>query len=259
MENATLPHRNGPCDTSGGLSLKPKLLLSQQVEGNFGHHPSQYNGNENGSCSLVSHPLARKVTPLVWDWGAKSAQPRGLLLSSENAPEEQSFISESCCNALILCTFPQMAAIAFSFLLLLLLFCISACCLMWVVSFCLLFCKRLGVCMRAPFRLSIRHSCGQATIFSEGFEFLDHALVLFFVTASLIYLHLEVQHLYDLLYEIWMSVNILEPFQETDLPSVFLQALTCGAASLSSYLSSCRWGKVFFPLLWIQSIHIAEK
>lgn len=153
VENATLPHRNGPCDTSGGLSLiKPKLLLSQQVEGNFGHHPSQYNGNENGSCSLVSHPLARKVTPLVWDWGAKSAQPRGLLLSSENAPEEQSFISESCCNALILCTFPQMAAIAFSFLLLLLLlFCISACCLMWVVSFFCYFVKGWECARERPF------------------------------------------------------------------------------------------------------------
>lgn len=186
VENVTLPHRNGPCDTSGGLSFsEPKLLLSQQVEGNFGHHPSQYNGNENGSCSLVSHPPARKVTPLVWDWGAKSAQPCGLLLSSENAPEEQSFISESCCNALILCTFHQMAAIAFSFLLLLL-FCISSCCLMWAVSFCL-FWARQRVCTRAPFRLSIGHSFGQAAIFSEGFEFLDHELVLFFMTASLIY------------------------------------------------------------------------
>lgn len=158
----------GHIDTSGGLSFsEPKLLLSQQVEGNFGHHPSQYNGNENGSCSLVSHPPARKVTPLVWDWSAKSAQPRGLLLSSESAPEEQSFISESCCNALILCTFPQMAAITFSFFFNYYYFCISACCLMWAASFCL-FWEGLGVCTRAPFRLSIRHSCGQAAIFFIG-------------------------------------------------------------------------------------------
>lgn len=64
----------------------------------------QKNGNENSSPAPVSHPVGRKVTPLVWDWCAKSDCRRLLLLLPEGAHGEPSFTLE-CKRFDILCTF----------------------------------------------------------------------------------------------------------------------------------------------------------
>lgn len=59
---------------------------------NFCHHSSNWNGNESSSRALVSHTVERKVTPLVRDWGSKSACRHLLPLSSEDAHGEPSFM-----------------------------------------------------------------------------------------------------------------------------------------------------------------------
>lgn len=99
------------------------LPFRRSIDNSLGHCPSsslrstfytiqretlaailQKNGNENSSRAPVSHPVGRKVTPLVWDWCAKSDCRRLLLLLPEGAHGEPSVTLE-CKRFDILCTF----------------------------------------------------------------------------------------------------------------------------------------------------------
>lgn len=104
VESTALPYRRSIGNSLGHCPSSSLCSTFYTIQRETLAAILQKNGNENSSRAPVSHPVGRKVTPLVWDWCAKSDCRRLLLLLPEGAHGGASFTLE-CKRFDILCTF----------------------------------------------------------------------------------------------------------------------------------------------------------